>query len=209
MYCAIGVEPTKLIAATSGLSSSASTLSLSPLTTLKTPAGRPTSLNSSAIQIAADGSFSLGFSTTVLPAAIASGKNHSGTIAGKLKGLMTPTTPTGCLIEYTSTPVDTDSLYSPFISCGSEVASSMTSMPRAISPSASEVTLPCSAVMMAASSFLRAFIASRKANMSCWRFARLVPAQPGRASFAAVTARSRSAFVASATSRATAPWAGL
>ena len=42
-----------------------------------------------------DGSFSLGFSTTVLPAAIAIGKNHIGTIAGKLNGLMMPTTPSG------------------------------------------------------------------------------------------------------------------
>ena len=52
-------------------------------------------MNSSASQIAADGSFSLGFSTTVLPAAMAIGKNHIGTIAGKLKGLMMPTTPSG------------------------------------------------------------------------------------------------------------------
>ena len=36
----------------------------------------------------ADGSFSLGLSTTVLPAAIASGKNHIGTMAGKLNGEM-------------------------------------------------------------------------------------------------------------------------
>ena len=51
---------------------------------------------SSAIQMAADGSFSQGFSTTVLPVAIAIGKNHIGTIAGKLNGLMMPTTPSGC-----------------------------------------------------------------------------------------------------------------
>ncbi len=57
-----------------------------------------------AIQMDADGSFSLGFSTTVLPAAIAIGKNHIGTIAGKLNGLMMPTTPSGCRSEYTSTP---------------------------------------------------------------------------------------------------------
>ncbi|CAB4573077.1 unannotated protein [freshwater metagenome] len=47
----------------------------------------------------ADGSFSLGLMTTALPLAIASGKNHIGTIAGKLKGEMIPTTPSGCLIE--------------------------------------------------------------------------------------------------------------
>ena len=63
-------------------------------------------MNSFAIQMAADGSFSEGFSTTVFPAAIATGKNHIGTIAGKLNGLMTPTTPSGWRMEYTSTPVD-------------------------------------------------------------------------------------------------------
>jgi hypothetical protein len=48
----------------------------------------------------AEGSFSLGLSTTVLPAAIAIGKNHIGTIAGKLNGEMMPTTPSGWRIEY-------------------------------------------------------------------------------------------------------------
>ena len=45
------------------------------------------------------GSFSEGLITTALPQAIATGTNHSGTIAGKLNGLMTPTTPSGCRIE--------------------------------------------------------------------------------------------------------------
>ena len=103
----MGVEPTKLIAATSGLCSSASTATLSPCRTLKTPSGSPASAHSRAIQRAAEGSFSLGLRTTVLPRAIASGKNHIGTMAGKLKGLMMPTTPSGCRIECTSTPVET------------------------------------------------------------------------------------------------------
>ena len=64
---------------------------------------------------AALGSFSEGFSTTVLPVAIASGKNHSGTIAGKLNGLMMPTTPTGWRSVYTSMPVETFSEYSPLM----------------------------------------------------------------------------------------------
>ena len=85
--------------AMSGCSRIASTDSLSPLTTLSTPSGRPASFRSFASQFAADGSFSLGLSTTVLPAAIAIGKNHSGTIAGKLNGLMMPTTPSGSRTE--------------------------------------------------------------------------------------------------------------
>ena len=51
------------------------------------------------MKFCADGSFSLGFTMTVLPAAIAMGKNHIGTIAGKLNGEMTPTTPSGWRIE--------------------------------------------------------------------------------------------------------------
>ena len=88
MYFAIGVEPTNDTAATSGCSSSASTASLSPWTTLKTPSGSPASAHSSARIRAADGSRSLGLSTNVLPQAIATGNIHIGTIAGKLNGVM-------------------------------------------------------------------------------------------------------------------------
>src|SRR3546814_4310998 len=49
MYWAMGVEPTKLSAATSGCSSKPSTTTLSPCTTLNTPSGRPACLNRSAI----------------------------------------------------------------------------------------------------------------------------------------------------------------
>ena len=84
---------------TSGWSSSRSTATLSPCTTLKTPAGRPASAHSSAMKLAADGSFSLGLRMTALPAAIAMGKNHIGTMAGKLNGEMMPTTPSGWRIE--------------------------------------------------------------------------------------------------------------
>ena len=99
MYWAIGVDPTNEIDCTTGLWSSPSTASLSPWSTVKTPAGSPASCHSSASQSAAEGSFSLGFSTTAFPAAIAIGANHRGTMTGKLNGEMTPTTPSGCLIE--------------------------------------------------------------------------------------------------------------
>src|SRR5664279_555692 len=107
MYLAIGVEPTNETLATSGCSSRVSTAILSPCTTLNTPSGSPASVKSSAIHSDDEGSFSLGFNTTVLPAATAIGKNHIGTIAGKLNGLMIAVTPSGCCNEYTSTPVDT------------------------------------------------------------------------------------------------------
>ena len=149
--------------------SSASTAVLSPCRTLKTPSGRPASFQSAAIQLAALGSFSLGFSTTVLPAAMAMGKNHIGTIAGKLKGLMIPTTPSGTRLECTSTPVDASSLWPPLSRWEMPQANSTTSRPREISPIASECTLPCSAVMIAASSSLRLLSSSRKANITCVR----------------------------------------
>jgi hypothetical protein len=52
-------------------------------------------LRSSATYIDADGSFSDGLSTNVLPAAIAGAHIHMGTIAGKLKGVIPATTPRG------------------------------------------------------------------------------------------------------------------
>src|SRR5215470_9321184 len=99
MYLATGVEPTKLTAMTTGWVSSASTASLPPCTTLNTPSGNPASASSSASLTDADGSFSDGLSTKVLPAAIAIGNIHIGTIAGKLKGVTPATTPSGWRIE--------------------------------------------------------------------------------------------------------------
>ena len=91
----MGVEPTKLTASTFGCSSRVSTASLSPLTTLNTPSGRPASVSSSASRSPAEGSRSEGFSTKVLPQASATGNIHMGTIAGKLNGVMPVTTPSG------------------------------------------------------------------------------------------------------------------
>ncbi len=99
MYCAIAVEPTNDTAATSGCSRIASTATLSPWTTLKTPSGRPASLSSSAVRTDADGSFSDGFSTNVFPQASAGAHIHMGTIAGKLNGVIPATTPSGWRIE--------------------------------------------------------------------------------------------------------------
>ncbi len=82
-----------------GSSMSASTASLSPWTTLNTPSGRPASFSSFASSRLVVGSFSLGFSTNVLPHARATGNIHIGTIAGKLNGVMPATTPSGWRIE--------------------------------------------------------------------------------------------------------------
>ena len=47
----------------------------------------------------ADGSFSDGLSTNVLPVASAGAHIHIGTITGKLNGVMPATTPSGWRIE--------------------------------------------------------------------------------------------------------------
>ena len=80
------MEPTNDTDLMSGWVSSASTASLSPLTTFMTPSGRPASFQSAATASAAEGSFSLGLRTTALPQAMAMGMNHIGTMAGKLNG---------------------------------------------------------------------------------------------------------------------------
>ena len=99
-----------------------------------------------------DGSFSEGFNTKVLPQAMAIGNIHMGTITGKLNGVMPATTPTGWRTVKASTPVETFSVRSPFSISPMPQANSMTSRPRATSPSASARTLPCSALIISASS---------------------------------------------------------
>ena len=162
--CAIGVDPTNDTAAMSGCVSSASTATRSPCTTEKTPSGSPAAFHIRASKSDADGSRSDGLSTNALPVAMAIGDIHSGTIAGKLNGVMPATTPSGSRNENTSTPVAAWSVYSPLSSCGMPHAYSMTSSPRPTSPSESAMTLPCSAVIIAASSSVCCTICSRNAN---------------------------------------------
>jgi len=107
MYCAIGVEPTKESAFTSGCVSSVSTATLSPCTTLKTPSGRPACLSSSAMNRLGLGSRSLGLRMKALPQAIATGNIQHGTMQGKLNGVMPATTPSGWRSVQLSMPVDT------------------------------------------------------------------------------------------------------
>ena len=101
---------------------------------------------------------------------MAIGVNQHGTMAGKLNGLTTATTPSGWRIEYESTLDETDSEKPPFIRCGIPQANSTTSSARRTSPSASESTLPCSEVTTAASSDSHAWSSSRKANRTVERW---------------------------------------
>ena len=102
--------PTNEMASTSGWVNSVFTASASPCTTLHTPSGNPARCTSSASSSDADGSFSDGFSRNAFPHASALASIHSGTITGKLNGVIPATTPTGCNTVCTSTPLDTSEL---------------------------------------------------------------------------------------------------
>ena len=87
-------------------------------------------------------------------------------------------------------------------------ANSRFSRPRAISPSASEGTLPCSAVRCAASSLRFASTRFRILNMMSVRFESEVARQPGKAALAAATAAPTSSTEARSTCFARRPVAG-
>ena len=78
-----------------GWSRIASTASRSPWTTEKTPSGRPASAQSRASTSDADGSCSDGLRRNALPQATAIGAIQSGTMIGKLKGVIPAMTPSG------------------------------------------------------------------------------------------------------------------
>jgi hypothetical protein len=78
----------------------------------------------------------------VLPAAIAMGKNHIGTMAGKLNGEMIPTGPIGCRMEWTSALVEAFSVIPPFSRWGIPQANSTTSWPRDTSPAGPAWLMP-------------------------------------------------------------------
>ena len=187
----------------------ASTASLSPWTTLNTPSGRPASLSHFASSSEAEGSRSDGFRMKQLPAASATGNIHIGTMAGKLNGVMPATTPSGWRREWLSTRVPTFSVTSPFSNCGAAVANSTTSAPRWISPLASDSTLPCSEVMTAASSSVRASRMPRNLLRMRARRNGGVDAQAGKAFLATAMASFTSAVEASDTDAVCSPVAGL
>ena len=81
-YTAIGVEPTTELTADRRVGEQFVDSHLVALQNVENAAGKPASAQSSAIQSAAVGSFSDGLSTTVLPAAMATGKNHISTSPG-------------------------------------------------------------------------------------------------------------------------------
>ena len=114
---------------------------------LSTPLGRPAFSSNSATLMAVSGTFSLGLSTKVLPHAMATGYIQSGTIAGKLNGVMPTHTPSGWRMVSQSMPRAMFSSASPISSDGMPQANSTISMPRFTSPRDSMRVLPCSRVL--------------------------------------------------------------
>src|SRR5690625_2086660 len=99
-----------------------------------------------------------------LPVAIAIGCIQNGTMAGKLNGVMPATTPRGWRTVWASTPVETFSEKPPLRSWVMEVANSRVSRPRAISPLASPMVLPCSREIATAISSVLSSISWRMRN---------------------------------------------
>ncbi len=205
----MGVEPTKPTAWIVSLSRIASTASLSPLTTWRMPSGRPASLHSSASIIGQDGSRSEGLRIMALPEAKAGPIFHSGIMAGKLKGVMPATTPSGWRMEYMSMPGPALSVNSPFSRCGAPMQNSITSSPRCTSPLASGNVLPCSRLIASASLSMSRLIRPTRAIITRARRCGLVAPQAFCARAAAAMAASISAVDASATWACTSPVAGL
>ena len=140
---------------------------------------------------------------------MAIGAIHSGIMAGKLKGVMPATTPSGWRMEKESTSEPTSMEYSPFSRCGMPQANSTTSMPRVIEPLASSTVLPCSSVMALARASMSLSSSSLSLNIMRARRIGGVAIQAGEAALAAATAPRSSAAEAKSTSRIFSPSAGL
>ena len=89
--------------------------------------------SSSAMRMPADGTFSDGFQHERIPAGQRHGDIHIGTIAGKLNGVITAHTPSGCSREYDVHAGPTFSLKPPLSEVRDAHANSTTSMPRCTS----------------------------------------------------------------------------
>ena len=143
-----------------------------------------------------------------LPVAMALAIIHSGTMTGKLNGVMPATTPRGSSTVCTSTPLETSVECAPFMRWGMPQANSTFSMPRATSPLASLSTLPCSAVMSAASAPRCPSSSSRRRNRVAARALNEVAAHSRAASLAPATACATSSELARATDPDCSPVAG-
>ena len=164
---------------------------------------------SSKTRSTASGSCSDGLRMNVFPHAMANGRNQSGTMKGKLNGVMPAKTPIGWRSMSESIPRETSSRFAPCISDGMPVATSTHSSPRRTSPEASLIALPLSTVTSMASSSLASSRRYLKSKHTRARSTGGVERQAGKASRAARTASSTTDAPESGTWPSTSPLAGL
>ena len=154
----IRVDPVALTSATPGWSTSAWPTSPPPTRTWLTSAGAPCSESArssrAALAAAVSGAFSDGFQITVSPQTSATAVFHDQTADGKLKALMTPTTPRGCHVSISRCPGRSDGMVRPYSCRDRPTAKSQMSIISWTSPSASEVILPTSRLIRVARSLL-------------------------------------------------------
>ncbi len=130
-----------------------------------------------------------GFHTTVFPhtSAIAVFQDHTAT--GKLKAVITPTTPSGCQVSISRWPGRSEGMVRPYSCRDRPTAKSQTSIISCTSPAASERILPASMETRSARSCLCARSSSPRRRTSCPRTGAGVSRHTRRkASSAAVTA---------------------
>src|SRR5579859_338636 len=209
MYLATALDPTNDTARTRGSVRSWSTVLLAPCTRFSTPGGIPACCVSSTMRAAVRGTLSEGFRIKVLPQAMASGNIHSGTIMGKLNGVIPTHTPIGYRVDQLSTEVPTRSTVSPIINVGAPHANSMHSIPRSNDPCASSRVLPFSSVISPTSSCAFSSSSSRNLNNTLQRCTTGVLHQAGNALCAASMAAEISSLVQRGISATASPVAGL
>ena len=155
------------------------------------------------------GTRSLGLTMKVLPHATACGRNHIGTMAGKLNGVIAANTPIGCRTVWQSMPAAMSSSEVPIMRSWMPKARSTLSIARRTLLRDSSSVFPCSRVTTRATSSRcssRRFL-SLKSGLTRWTGG--VWRHAGNASSAALTARSTSAAVPSGTRAKSSSLAGF
>ena len=186
------VEPVKLTMSTSGwLANTSPTTGPKPFTRLNTPAGRPASWMISAKIMALTGAISLGFKTTVQPAASAGAIFNVIWFKGKFQGVMQPTTPIG---SRTTSEWPTFSSYTKARATLAALPQLKTGPPTC-TILASLIGMPTSRAMAVAISSERAFKPATILSMKTQRSSTLKPDQAGNAARAAKTACAASSAV--------------
>ena len=188
------VEPVKDTISISGCREIASpTVGPSPSTMLNTPLGRPASSRISAKTCALSGAVSLGFSTTVQPAASAGATLQAIWLIGQFQGVINPQTPIGsrrnCVVPLSSSNLNACKAASVALRCPRPLP--------ACACSANFIGAPISSEIAVANRGMCFLNATMIRSSNAMRSARVVTEKLSKASRAACTAVSTSAPVPS------------